>query len=80
MGAPYYICDSRNYGLFWTIFEVLNRDETKFFFFQLLSNVWILEELYGTTEYSLHKKDKYEEMYTTQRQISSSTRVITSQN
>jgi hypothetical protein len=49
------ICDSRNHGLFWTIFEDLNRDETKFFFI-IVECLWILEELYGTTEYSLYTK------------------------
>jgi hypothetical protein len=73
------IGDRRNKGLFWTIFEDLRRDEAKFFNYFRMS-VASFEELYETSEHSLKKeKNKYEEMYkyTTHREISSNTQVIT---
>jgi hypothetical protein len=49
------ICDWRNIGLFWTIFENMRRDKAKFFKI-VLECLWDLEELWETTEYFIFKK------------------------
>jgi len=46
MWAHPVICDKRNNGLFWTIFEDLRRDGAKF----VLECMWTPKELYETNE------------------------------